>query len=471
LFGEADTSDRTRSGRRNAGTSVIVFVLAAAAAGRANAQDRRNVVQPKIPPACVSLMAELTAVTNNSTLAEADEQNPDTVRIQQALDVCPAGRAVELKAGGAHNAFLSGPLYLRSDVTLLVDANTTLFASRNPRDYDVTPGACGIVDRNGHGCKALINADHVANASVVGNGTVDGRGWAKLVGQKESWWELAEDAREGNRSQNCPRLFQIIDSDNFTLYLITLKNAANFHVAYTGGTGFTAWGVLIDTPKTARNTDGIDPISATDVTITHSYIRAGDDDVAIKAGDSGPSSHITISHNHFYSGHGMSIGSETNGGVSAVRVVDLSIDGADNGIRVKSNSSRGGLVHDVVYQDVCMRDVKNPILMDTHYAFYGSAKYLLPVFVDISLHDVRVLGAGKITLEGYDTTHRLGIQFDDVILDSPLQVKMVASRADITLGPGSVNFLPSGDDIRITGKPGPGKTMTCADKFVSLPVN
>jgi polygalacturonase len=440
-------------------------------AGGAKAQDRRNVTQPKIPPACVSLMAELTAVTNNSTLTEADEQNPDTARIQQALDVCPAGRAVELKADGAHNAFLSGPLHLGSEVTLLVDANTILFASRNPRDYDVTPGACGIVDRSGHGCKALINAEHVANASVVGNGTIDGRGWAKLLGQKESWWELAEEARTGNRSQNCPRLFQITDSDNFTLYLITLKNAANFHVAYTGGTGFTAWGVVIDAPKTARNTDGIDPISATDVTITRSYIQTGDDDVAIKAGDSGPSSHITISHNHFYSGHGMSIGSETNGGVSAVRVVDLSIAGADNGIRVKSNSSRGGLVHDVVYQDVCMRDVKNPILMDTHYSFYGSAKNLLPVFVDISLRDVRVLGAGKITLEGYDTTHRLGIQFDDVILDSPLQVKMVASHADITLGPGPANFLPSGDDIRITGKPGPGKTMTCADKFVSPPVN
>jgi polygalacturonase len=416
-------------------------------------------------------MAELTAVTDKSTLAEADEQKPDTARIQQALDTCPAGRAVELKAGSVHNAFLSGPLHLLPDVTLLVDANTILFASRNPRDYDVTPGACGIVDRNGHGCKAFINADHVANASVVGNGTIDGRGWAKLVGQKESWWELAEDAREGNRSQNCPRLFQITDSDNFTLYRITLKNSANFHVAYTGGTGFTAWGVVINTPKTARNTDGIDPISAQDVTITQSYIHSGDDNVAIKAGDAGPSSHITVSHNHFYTGHGMSIGSETNGGVSAVRVADLSIDGADNGIRIKSNVSRGGLVHDVVYQDVCMRDVKNPILMDTHYSFYGSAKNLLPVFVDISLHDVRVMGPGKITLEGYDTGHRLGILFDDVILDSPLLVKMVAGHADITLGPGSVNFLPSGDDIRITGKPGTGKAMTCADKFVALPAN
>ncbi|MGB6498552.1 MAG: glycosyl hydrolase family 28 protein [Candidatus Acidiferrum sp.] len=445
------------------------MVFALAAAGGGNAQDRRNVMQPKIPPACVTLIAGLTAVANNSTLAEADEQNPDTARIQQALDVCPAGRAVELKAGSAHNAFLSGPLHLRFDVTLLVDVNTILFASRNPRDYDVAPGACGIVDRNGHGCKALINADHVANASVMGDGTIDGRGWAKLVGQKESWWELAEDAREGNRSQNCPRLFQITDSGNFTLFLITLKNAANFHVAFTGGTGFTAWGVVIDTPKTARNTDGIDPISATDVTITRSYIHAGDDNVAIKAGDAGPSSHITISHDHFYAGHGMSIGSETNGGVSAVRVSDLSIDGADNGIRIKSNASRGGLVRDVSYSDVCIRDTNNPILMDTHYSFYGSAKDLLPDFTEIVLHDVRASGGGKVTLDGYDASHRLGIQFDNVILDAPSLIKLLANHADILIGPGPVNFRPSGIDVHLTEKDGSATPNACQNKFVPLP--
>jgi polygalacturonase len=469
LSGEADIAGAGRSRLRNVGILVIALVLAAATAGGVNAQDRRNVTQPKIPLACATLMAELTGVTNNSTLAAADEQNPDTARIQQALDVCPRGRAVELKAGGAHNAFLSGPLHLRPDVTLLVDANTILFASRNPQDYDVTPGACGIVDRNGRGCKALINADHVANASVVGNGTIDGRGWAKLLGQKESWWELAEDAREGNRSQNCPRLFQITDSDNFTLYLITLRNSANFHVAYTGGTGFTAWGIVIDTPKNARNTDGIDPISAQDVTITHSFIHAGDDNVAIKAGDAGPSSHITVSHNHFYTGHGMSIGSETNGGVNAVRVTDLSIDDADNGIRIKSNVSRGGLVRDIDYSDVCIRDTKNPILMDTHYSFFGSVRDRLPVFTDISLHDVRIQGAGKITLEGLDSAHQLGILFDNVVLEEPSLLKMQATHAAIRLGPGPVNFRPAGDDVAISGEAGSAKPNACQDKFPPMP--
>src|SRR5262249_49344929 len=151
-----------------------------------------------------------------------------------------------------------------------------------------------------------------------------------------SWWDLAEQARKAGH-QNCPRLVVAEGADNFILYRITLKNSPNFHVSYSRGNGFTAWGVTIDTPKTARNTDGIDPISSRNVTIAHSFIHAGDDSVAIKAGDAGPASNITVAHNHFYDGHGVSIGSETNGGVNAIRVSDLSIDGADNGIRIKSN--------------------------------------------------------------------------------------------------------------------------------------
>jgi polygalacturonase len=451
--------------------SRIVILLSLAFASPAHAQDERTVLEPVIPVVCQTLSSSLAAIENNTTLADSDEQKPDTGRIQQAIDVCPPGQAVELQASGSHNAFLAGPLQLRAGVTLLVDANTILFASRNPRDYDVAPAACGVVDRNGHGCKGFINVDHAANAGVEGSGVIDGRGWAKLTGQKESWWQLAENARTGGRSQNCPRLLQLIHADNFTLYRITLKNSPNFHVAYTQGNGLTVWGIKIDTPKTARNTDGIDPISSTNITITRSYIQAGDDHVAIKAGDLGPSSNITVSNDHFYAGHGMSIGSETNGGVSAVRVADLTIDGADNGIRIKSNSSRGGLVHDIGYRNICIRDTKNPIVMDTNYSFYGTARDRLPLFTDVAFHHVRVLGGGKLQLQGYDAMHRLGILFDDVVVEPLQSVKISAAHVDIALGPGPVDFMPVGDDVNVTGKPRLSASNICTDKFVPLPAD
>jgi polygalacturonase len=351
----------------------------------------------------------------------------------------------------------------------LVDSGAVLLGSRNPRDYDLKPGSCGIVNQEGHGCKPLIGADHVAGAGVMGDGVIDGRGGSTLTGQQVSWWDLAQEAKVKNANQNCPRIMQLNGADNFTLYRITLKNSPNFHVSYSGGNGFTAWGVTIDSPKTARNTDGIDPSSATNVTITNSFIRVGDDNVAIKAGSTGPSSHMTISHNHFYSGHGMSIGSETDGGASAIRVTDLSIEGADNGIRIKSNSSRGGLVRDVTYSDVCIRDTKNPILMDTHYSFRGAATDKLPEFREITFENISILGQGAITLDGFDAQHPLGLIFDGLTLDSPSDIKVTAHNAEIKIGAGGSDLRPSGAGVKVTLAPDHVTRNACEGKFVPFP--
>lgn len=451
-----------RAARRLFPCAVIFGFLTSATL----AQDTRKVTKPIVPSSCTTLSAQLT--TNNGTLNEADEGRLDTARIQQAIDGCPVGEAVELISSGTANAFLAGALQLRIGVTLVIGKGVTLFGSRNPRDYDVQPGACGILSHGGHGCKAIINGDGANDTGVMGPGTIDGRGGAKILGQKISWWDLAEQARGTDKNQNCPRLLILNRCNNFTLYNVTLKNSPNFHVSYNQGNGFTAWGVIIHSPKNARNTDGIDPGNSTNVTITHCFIHTGDDQVAIKAGGTIPSTRMSIVHNHFYTGHGMSIGSETDSGANHILVSDLTIDGADNGIRIKSNSSRGGLVEDVTYQDVCIQGTKNPIYMDTNYSFYGTARDKLPTFRNITLHDVHIFGGGKITLDGFDATHRLQMNFDDVTLSGPAKINAV--HADFALGPGPVNFPISGNDVHISGKPtGKASPNTCEGKFVSMP--
>ena len=85
------------------------------------------------------------------------------------------------------------------------------------------------------------------------------------------------------------------------------------------------------TPSGAHNTDGIDPgEAASNGYIVCSKISDGDDQIAIKGGTGVDG--LTIAHDHFGAGHGMSIGSETNGGVSNVDVYDLSIDGTGTGL-------------------------------------------------------------------------------------------------------------------------------------------
>ena len=380
--------------------ACIAFVLAVC--GAIAAQDSRTVVEPHSPMACDTLRAHLSAP--GGLLSDADERKPDTVRIQNAIDSCPAGKAVELLAEGEKKIFLSGPLRLKAGVTLLVDADTALFASRDARDYDLTPGSCGILTEHGHGCKPLIAAEDAPGSGIMGDGSIDGRGGATMLGQKITWWDLAHQAKVLDKQQNCMRLVRVTRSDNFTLYKITLRNSPNSHVDIFHSDGFTAWGVKILTPKTARNTDGIDPQGGTkNVTIVWSTIHTGDDDVSIKSDASGAASNMSILHNHFYSGHGMSIGSQTAGGVDRVLVRDLTIDGADNGLRIKSDRSRGGLVQQVTFEDVCIRNVANPLVFTPMYTTFAGDK--LPVFRDINLRNVHVLSPGAFTFFGLDPQH------------------------------------------------------------------
>jgi polygalacturonase len=472
---------------------LILAVLPLCLAPVLASQDTRTVTEPVIPALCATLDAQLHSIPKlapapGRTLAEADESKLDTARIQKAIDQCGKGLGVLLRATASADAFLTGPLELRSGVALIVDKGATLFASRDPSLYATSPGSCGLVNQaGGRGCKPLISADHISGAGIMGDGVIDARGGEKLLGKSVSPWDLAEQARAGGRQQ-VSRILVADYADNFTLYRITLKNSPNFHVSYNHGNGFTVWGLKIDTPqRLARNTDGVDPGNGSrNVTITHSFIRAGDDNVAIKGGPGG-ATNMTISHNHFYYGHGMSIGSETDGGVSQIRVFDLSLDGPDNGIRIKSNGSRGGLTQDVLYDDVCIRNSPNPITLDTGYSANGPLKgNSPPTMRDITLHNVRVSGGGKISFNGYDEKHRVAATLDAVQLTDQAAYTYSLNHADLKLGPGPVNLqLPVGEDSTIQTIPSQGTSSqgassqktpptavppSCADKFVDFPV-
>jgi polygalacturonase len=240
-------------------------------------------------------------------------------------------------------------------------------------------------------------------------------------------------------------------------------------VLFGRGNGLTAWGVKIDTPRSARNTDGIDAAQSRNITVTQSFIRTGDDDIAITAADA-PTTNITVAHNHFYWGHGLTIGGETTGGVSGIRVDDLSLDGPDNGIRITSNAAHGGLVEDLVYRDICIRNAKSPILFDTAFSFPGKGIEHSPVYDDIALRNVRLAGGGKVQFNGFDATHRIGVTLDGVLtLDKPDLYREQAIHTDLTFGPGPVNFIFIGDDSTVTGKETGGTLPSCTAKFVPFP--
>jgi polygalacturonase len=232
---------------------LIAVLLPLALASCLAAQDTRTVLEPFFPPICGSVDAQFQTV--NGDIAPTDEQKLDTARIQKAIDRCGKGRALMLRVNEEKNAFLSGPLVLRPDITLILGRGVTLFASRDARLYDVTPGSCGVVDKINEappGCKALINVDHASNTGIMGDGVIDGRGVVT-------------------------RLVSVDNSNNFTLYRITLRNSAELNLTFDHGSGLTLWGVHVKAADGATGKMGRIAIGsrARDVAITRSYIDSG----------------------------------------------------------------------------------------------------------------------------------------------------------------------------------------------------
>jgi polygalacturonase len=422
-------------------TVLLTTPLLLLAATPAAAQDRRTVTEPTLPStACVTLQAG---------------QGDQARAIQQALDKCK-GHIVKLAAG----RYDSGPLEFPMDTTLWLDKGALLSAIPDPRLFDDGTGACGTIDQRGRACRPLIHIADASNTSIVGDGEIDGNGGQPMIGKTETWWQLARRAQKENGKQNVPRLIVIDRGRNVTLYRVRLANSPNFHVVANRVQGLSVWGVIIDTPEDARNTDGIDPGATDDVTIAHTFIRTGDDNIAIKAGKTGGTRYVSILDNHFYSGHGMSIGSETNGGVAHVLVRGMTLDGTTSGLRIKSDVSRGGLVEDVTYENICLRDNKRPI--DLYTAYDAGAKGdLIPHYRGLVFRNVTGT-TGRLIANGFDARHVMELTLDGVRFAA--ETKWETINARFTIAAGGASPLPEG----VTGAAPPAGNQ-CANAFVPFP--
>jgi polygalacturonase len=468
--------------------------------------------EPTLPTTvCATLSATLSknsgGLLDSAIDAPPAASQPDAARIQAAINACPAGQAVKLVVGSqGENAFLSGPITLSGSVTLWIDSGVTLFASRKPSDYQITGKYnCGETSSSDNGCNALITTTPNGNG-IVGDGVIDGRGGAVLTSglyaNKLTWWDVGALTKTiSGANQNNPRLIQVTNGSNFTLYRITLQNAPKFHVVTSGVSGFVAWGNKLLTPSleysvagyncpagstpvvsgaantttpstcftpdTTKNTDGIDPGQSQNVLIAFNHINSGDDAIAIKSHNSttGPVSNVQILHNRIYYSHGMSIGSETDSGVNGVTIRDLAIDGFDagatSGFRIKTDDSRGGEVQNITVDSMCARRVQQPIAIDPYYGdASGSSAKLFPNIHDVTISNFRYTdvagsrydGASALLLfRGYQSQGQINplynITLNNVVFDSApgwVSTKLaqaVPSQATVTMGPGPVSFF------------------------------
>jgi len=445
-------------------TNGVLAIQSTTQAAPVATGDTRAVTEPVFPVVCATLTAALTSVNDDIPASvDATITNPDGARIQSALNGCTnTNQAVRLSVDGAgHNAYLTGPINMPSGVTLLVDPGVVVYFSRNVQDYDLVAGThtCGTVNSNSatSSCLPLININNVSNVGIMGFGKLDGRGGDALLNAfpssfaGQSWWGLSAIANSGGNQQN-PRFIQVGNATNITLYKITLRNSPLFHVSTTGsGTnGLTAWDVKIVTPTSSRNTDGIDPDQAQNFTITRSWISDGDDNVAVGASgsSSSASANISVTNNHFFAGHGESIGSFTSAGVSNLLfdgnmlAGNSSVDSNSTGIRIKSANDRGGLVTNIQYSNSCFQNHATEIQFTPLYN--TNIGTLTPNFKNILLQNLSFLTAGTVGLTGANNNgviNPLGVTLDNVSFATLPSSDLTPAPTNVALtyGPGQVS--------------------------------
>jgi polygalacturonase len=288
--------------------------------------------------------------------AIGDGAADDTVAVQTAFDACDkaGGGMVRLPAG----SYLCRPLVIGNKTTLHLDKDAVLLASDDPAYYARTDKPNAFTH--------FLTGKDLEDVTIEGEGTIDGAG--------RKWWIPAEEARQKKSGYTLqrPNLIVLTRINNLVVRGVTIQNAPKFHFVPTDCVNVLVEDATFLAPERAPNTDAIDPSNCRHVTIRRCLIDVGDDNVAIKAstpkdGRAIACESITVEDCTFKHGHGMSIGSETFGGVKDLVVRNCTFEDTDNGIRIKSDRTRGGVVENVLYENLTMKNVRGAITITSYY--------------------------------------------------------------------------------------------------------
>lgn len=356
-------------------TCLFVFV-ALAASGHAAP------VLPSIP----AKRFEVTAYG-----AAGDGRTDSTHAIRHAIEAAASAGGGVVVFPAAAQPFLSGPIRLQSHVALQLDAGATL----QPLPYGTYP-------LEGRAHPNFISAEKVHDIAITGAGTINGDGAA--------WWAAF---RANKKMPRRPDLVRFRGCTNVLVAGVSLINSPCFHLAFNTTDHVTIEGVTVQAPEDAPNTDGIDP-GGSHYLIRKCRVSTGDDNIAVKAGGS-YCSDITIADCAFGTGHGLSVGGQSNRGLDGMTVTDCTFEGTTSGLRLKADPTQGGPVRNLTYERLTMKNVKYPFVFYSYYNKAGNpgngkfapvaaaawnvtppnslASSTIPTWENITVRDVTVTGA------------------------------------------------------------------------------
>ena len=197
--------------------------------------------------------------------------------IQQAIEEGSArgGETIYFPAG----TYLTGTIYLKSNITLYLENGALLLGSSNPADYnadDFCPQNTVFVREKVSGAH-LIVAVEVENVAITGHGRIDGN---RKAFSDRTWKEHPKvfefpEWRPGQMLFFC-------ECKNVTIENVQLYHSPYWTCFLHGCEDVCVTGVRIWNDQRTWNGDGIDIDCCTRVTISNCNIDSGDDCITLR---------------------------------------------------------------------------------------------------------------------------------------------------------------------------------------------
>ena len=279
--------------------------------------------------------------------AKGDGVTDDAVAIQKAIDRCSAeGGGVVLLP--RNHVFLSGPVELKSNVELHLEATATLKANPNESIYQLS----AFGENRGEGMLWLWAKD-AENISITGKGTIHGNGIAFMGAELEDSYELKPLADQTFDPR--PHVLTLTNVRNLTIRDVTIKEGAYWTVHLIGCNEAVIDGINLLNNLKIRNGDGIDLDHSKNVRIANCHITSGDDCICLKNRrefEQYGSCHDIVVTNCVMSSRScaIKIGSENMDSIYNVMFDNCIITGSNRGLGIQNRDE--GTVTDVVFSNI-----------------------------------------------------------------------------------------------------------------------
>jgi polygalacturonase len=379
-----------------------------------------------------------TACNPTSFGAVGDGMTDNTAAIQNAVNACAAqgGGIVELSVAGNNAVYVTGPFTLKSHVHLFIDKGVTLQATNTHSRY-VAAYINWVYRPN----EALISAKAATDVAILGSGIIDGAGDQPDPNDGGRTWHDVAAAESAANPSTRPWVLEFYQCDHVTISGVTLQHQPYWMQALRFSSDITESGVTIN--GKGRNSDGVDLVGVTNVTLSDLDISVSDDNIAIKSGlpisesdpyyskeiglPQMPTSHVLIKNITATAGQGLSIGSEAVNGVNDVTIENVNFTNILYGFRIKTGRDRGSQIYNINVHHFVMTGGGWPLAIDSYYSAIGPnprgpAQPITPTTPhvhDISIQDLVATGAtGQSYILGLPESCIHNVTLNDVTIQT-----------------------------------------------------